>query len=74
MEVIDRTIYKLECTHCGANESAELLDSGSTLVGSQAAFALFHTEWICGGKQKPKLTSADCKACGKSVIIVDLIA
>ncbi len=67
MGVIDKTTYTLTCPKCGTKESASVLEKGSGWGGSWqegASFLSFKTQWIGGGKQEPKLTSATCGECG----------
>lgn len=71
MGVIDKTTYKLSCPQCVIDESASILDYGSSWSGfnweSSAKFSNFETEWSGGGKLELTLISAICKKCGSNV-------
>lgn len=68
MGIIDKSTCRLTCPHCGASETANVLDKGSNWSGSHwqsgAKFERFETSWFGGGSTEPNLILATCKQCG----------
>jgi len=67
MGIIDQTVYTLECGNCGTQETAKILDKGSSWGGSHwqsgTDFYNFNSTWEGGVDREPKLIEISCKKC-----------
>ena len=71
MGIIDTTKFTVTCPKCGLIEDVKVHQKGSAYNpywqgGSE--MKNFEIEWIGGGRDEPKISSAKCRSCGGKAV------
>ncbi|MEM9446218.1 MAG: hypothetical protein AAGA18_12810 [Verrucomicrobiota bacterium] len=73
LKKVEKTTYILHCEKCGKKEAGAIVCKNSR-VQSDAEFSKFIVQWDNKGvNSAPRLTSANCRACGDAAGVEKLL-